>query len=118
MCLSLTCSAAALIGGAGKRFAEEEFVLLLSIVLSRFWVRLPALRQGEEARVPLVDIPTVAQVSGLLPAPSFLLAAAAAPSPRHHYHCHHNPIIAITTHILEYHNGGGFLNNAIPCLLF
>lgn len=45
----------------GKRFAEEEFVLLLSIVLSRFNVCLPALAEGEK-RVPLLDIPTVAQV--------------------------------------------------------
>ena len=46
---------------AGKRFAEEEFVLLLSLMLSRFSVSLPALAEGE-TRVPLLDVPTVSQV--------------------------------------------------------
>jgi len=46
----------------GKRFAEEEFVLLLSFMLSRFSVSLPALAEGE-TRVPLLDIPTVSQVT-------------------------------------------------------
>ena len=47
----------------GKRFAEEEFVLLLAIMLSRFSVSLPPLEEGE-TRVPLMEIPTLAQVGG------------------------------------------------------
>ena len=51
----------AVIASIGKRFAEEEFILLLAIVISRFSISVHDVVDGKP-RVPLIKIPTISQV--------------------------------------------------------